>query len=60
MKEVTKRLYKDIRAAYDELSAEKEFGAQKYSDAYIVNRLAHRFYRSPKTIENIIFHLNES
>ncbi len=54
-KENTRRLYADIRTAYDDLSKEVEFGARKYTDDYIIKRLAHRFYKSVRTIQNIVY-----
>lgn len=50
------RLYEDIRKDYEMMSAEKEFGVQKYRTSYILAFLGHKYYRSPKTIENIVFH----
>lgn len=54
-KDRTQLMYEDIRAEYKKLSDVKSHGVQKYSHDYIVITLANKFYRSPKTIENIIF-----
>ena len=54
-KDRTQQMYEDIRAKYRELCDVKSHGVQKYSHDYIVITLANKFYRSPKTIENIIF-----
>lgn len=54
-KDRTQQMYEDIRTKYRELSDIKSHGVQKYSHDYIVITLANKFYRSPKTIENIIF-----
>lgn len=54
-KERTNKMYNDIRQEYKKMSDIKSFGVSKYSHDYIVVTLANRFYRSPKTIENIIF-----
>ncbi|OBS12734.1 hypothetical protein ATE49_04435 [Elizabethkingia miricola] len=51
----TSRLYTDVRKEYSRLSKIREYGKQKHSDAWIIARLAHKFYRSEATIENIIF-----
>lgn len=51
----TIRLYTDIRKDFNELNEVREFGVQKYTTGYILARLAHKYYRSPKTIENIVF-----
>lgn len=54
-KDITRRLYRDIRLAYSELYNIKENDVRVYSHEYILAELSRRFYRSPKTIENIIF-----
>lgn len=56
IKESTKRQYLSIRNEYTKLNQVKEFGVQKYSNAWIVNKLADRFFKSAGTIENIIYH----
>jgi hypothetical protein len=37
------------------MSAVKAFGVQKYTTDFILATLAQKFYKSPKTIENIVF-----
>ena len=54
-KEHTNKMYEDVRHEYKKMSDIKCHGVSKYSHDYIVVILANRFYRSPKTIENIIF-----
>lgn len=54
-KSETYRLYQDIKKEFDKLSAIKEYGVQKNSTEWILNHLAKQFYKSPKTIENIVF-----
>lgn len=51
----TKRFYDDVRREYARLSAIEEFGRQKHNDHWIIAKLAHDFYKSEATIENIIF-----
>lgn len=46
----TERFYQDVRTAYKALSDKK-----KYSVEYMIDQVAEKFYRSPKTIENIVF-----
>jgi len=46
----TFRLYTDVRKEYSRLSKIREYGKQKHSDAWIIARLAHKFYRSESTI----------
>lgn len=54
-KERTNKMYQDVRQEYKKMSDIKCHGVSKYSHDYIVVVLANRFYKSPKTIENIIF-----
>lgn len=54
-KESTIRLHQDIKKDFDKLSAVKEFGVRKHSIEWILNKVAHEYYKSPKTIENIVF-----
>lgn len=51
----TIRLHSDIKKEFDRMSSIKEHGVTKYSTAYILNSIAIKFYKSPKTIENIVF-----
>lgn len=51
----TIRLHADIKKEFDRLSAIKEHGVTKYSTPYIISAIALKFYKSPKTIENIVF-----
>ena len=44
-----------IRREYCKLSQVKEFGVAKYSNAWIMNKVAQIFYKSPHTIERIVF-----
>ena len=55
-KENTKQNHLDIRKKYHELARTMEYGVRKYNDAWIVRKIAKQFYKSPKTIENIICH----
>ena len=51
----TQRHYEAIRAEYRHLSEITEYGKPKYSTDRILAELAHRFFKSEKTIENIVF-----
>lgn len=51
----TEQFYNDIRAEYKKLSEIRKDGIRVYTQDYILNELAKKFYRSPKTIENIVF-----
>lgn len=56
-KTTTKAFYRAVRADYKALSREDDaYGVRKYTDAYIFKILAEKYFRSPKTIENIVFH----
>ena len=55
VKESTIRLHNDIKKEFTRLSNIKERGVQKFSIDYILATLGHKFYKSPKTIENIVF-----
>lgn len=54
-KSETQRLYSDIRRDFDKLSSIKEFGVLKYRNEWIFAKLGIKYYKSPRTIENIIF-----
>lgn len=51
----TIKLHQDIKSEFDKLSNVREFGVQKHSVEWILNKVAEKFYKSPKTIENIVF-----
>lgn len=51
----TVRLHLDIKKEFDKMSNVREFGVQKYSTDYILNFVATKYYRSAKTVENIVF-----
>jgi hypothetical protein len=54
-RDTTERLYQDIKKDFDKLSAVREFGVQKFTNDWILAKLAHQYYKQPKTIENIVF-----
>ena len=51
----TVRLHSDIKKEFDKMSSIREFGVQKYSTDYILNAIGSKFYRSAKTVENVVF-----
>lgn len=56
-KKTTQAFYQAIRKDYMEMRKEDDkYGVRKYSDAYIFEVLAEKYFRSPKTIENIVYH----
>lgn len=54
-KDNTQRLYDAVKKDYFKLADVKEFGVKKFTDSWIFGKLANKFYKSPKTIENIVF-----
>ena len=54
-RETTLRLHQDIKKEFEKLSSVRSNGAKKYSVEYVLSTVAYNFYRSPKTIENIVF-----
>lgn len=57
LRETTQSLYDAIRRDYESMSRKDDkYGVRKYSDAYIFEVLAEKYFRSAKTIENIVFH----
>lgn len=54
-KQTTLDIYQDIKKEWKKLDEITEFGVKKYTDAWIYNKLAKMFYKSPKTIENIVW-----
>ena len=55
LKQKTLESYKAIRKDFEDWSNKKEFGVQKYSVDWILETIAKRYFKSPKTIENIVF-----
>lgn len=51
----TINLYQAIRSEFERLSNIKEFGVTKYSTDYMLHYVAHKYFKSPKTVENIVF-----
>ena len=56
VKEGTLKQYKAIRREYDRLSGIQEHGVQKYAEGWIIRKLAQHFFKSPSTIERILYH----
>ena len=51
----TERLYLAIREDYRKLTGSRSGGIRVYTQEYILQQLAAKYYRSPRTIENIVF-----
>lgn len=51
----TEQLYQDIKRDFSKFSNIKEFGVQKYTNDWILGKLGFKYYKAPKTIENIVF-----
>ena len=54
-KETTLRFYEDVKKEYLKLYNIKKNGVRVYSVEYILSEVARKFYRSERTIENIVF-----
>ncbi len=54
--ETINRRNKDIISLYLKHKDKRKHGKQIYSNEYIIAFVAHKFYLSPSTIEDIIFH----
>lgn len=54
-KERTQELYDTIREDYKKIKDKKKWGVQIYTSQYVIHMLAEKYFKSPKTIENIVF-----
>ncbi|MBV7268388.1 hypothetical protein [Winogradskyella luteola] len=52
----TNEFYEAIRSEHERLINVTEYGVQKFSDAWIKHKLAKKFFREVRTIEDIIFY----
>lgn len=55
VREQTIRLHAAIKDDFDKLSNVKEYGVQKYTNEYIFNKIADKYFKSVRTVENIVF-----
>lgn len=54
-KPTTRLFYEEIRKKYWAMRSTTKNGVRIYTDEYIISVLAQRYFRAPKTIENIVF-----
>ena len=54
-KVITHKLYADIKKDFAKYSNIKEFGVQKFTNDWVFGFLGDKYYKSPKTIENVVF-----
>lgn len=54
--ERTQLFYAKIRKEYERWGAICENGRAKYTQSYIISKIAEKYLRSERTIENIIYH----
>lgn len=54
-RDLTDRLYQDIKRDFTKYANIKEFGVQKYTNDWILAKLGDLYYKAPKTVENIVF-----
>ncbi|MBU2923039.1 hypothetical protein KO504_16945 [Winogradskyella psychrotolerans] len=52
----TNEFYEAIRSEHERLINVKEYGVQKFSDHWIKQKLASKFFREVRTIEDVIFY----
>ncbi len=55
-RDATAKLHEDIKKEYHKLKGVKKFGVPMYTSEYITHALADKFYKSPRTIINIVYH----
>ena len=55
VRDLTDKLYNDIKRDFEKYSNVKEFGVQKHSFDWIIANIAQKSFYSIATIENIIF-----
>lgn len=60
IKQTTLRLHQDIKKDFDKLSNVREFNVQKFSNEYVLHTLAMKYYKSVRTIENIVFNRTDA
>ena len=51
----TIRMHQDIKNDFDRWCAKKKYGVQVHTNEFIFRELGHKYYKSWKTIENIVF-----
>lgn len=51
----TSRQHADIKKDFEKLSNIREYGVQKFTTTYCLHRVAEEYYKSAKTVENIVF-----
>lgn len=55
IKPTTQQFYEAIKKEYFKMSAVKDNGIRVYSEEYILSKVAAKFFRSPRTVENIVY-----
>ncbi len=55
IKAETERQYADIRSDFEKWTQKKYKNVQKFTNSFIFVKLAEKYYKSPKTIESIVF-----
>lgn len=56
IKNTTQKFYDTVREEYHKLKGKKKYGVTVYTTEYVMHELANKFFRSPATISNIVFH----
>lgn len=55
VREQTLRLHQAIKDDFEKLSNIKEYGVEKYTLQFKLNKLADKYFKSARTVENIVF-----
>ncbi len=55
-KDLIEQKYTDIRKEFDIWKNKTYNNIQKYSELFILIKISEKFYLSPRTIENIVYH----
>lgn len=55
-KDNTLRMHEQIRKDFQSHSNKKKNGVKIYTNEYIITILSDKYFKSPRTIENIVFH----
>lgn len=50
------RKYEDVRNEFIKKRKIKQYGVQKFTDEWIYGYLGHKYYYSPKTVQDIVFY----
>ncbi len=55
VREATLKLHAEIKTEFNKMLNIRAKNAQKFTTEYIINSVAEKYFKSPKTVENIVF-----